>query len=106
MSRLVVGLLGCAGGTNNHGNSYLRNDDDVDENNENNYGDDHDNDIDENDDDDVDENGRTDNHGTSYSSLLLLAAQPFLPASLVQGREPKLFIMGEFSILKKTQNSF
>ena len=68
----------------------------INENNENKYGDDHDNDIDE-DDDDVDENGRTDNHGTSYSSLLLLAAQPFLPASLVQGREPKLFIMGEFS---------
>ena len=73
-------------------------DNDVDEND--------DDDVDENDDDDVDENGRTDNHGTSYSSLLLLAAQPFLPASLVQGREPKLFIMGEFSILKKTQNSF
>lgn len=102
--------MGCAGGTNNHGNSYLRNDYDEDENNENNYGDDedndHDNDIDEKDDDDVDENGRTDNHGTSYSSLLLLAAQPFLLASLVQGREPKLFIMGEFAILKKTQNSF
>ena len=89
--------MGCAGGLCNHGNSYLRNDDDEDENNENKYGDDHDNDIDEKDDDDVDENGRTDNHGTSYSSLLLLAAQPFLPASLVQGREPKLFIMGEFS---------
>ena len=64
---------------------------------------DHDNDGDKKDDE---ENGRTDNHGTSYSSLLLLAAQPFLPASLVQGREPKLFIMGEFLILKKTQNSF
>ena len=60
----------------------LSNDDDEDENNENNYGDDEDNDVDENDDDDgdenddddVDENGRTDNHGTSYSSLLLLAS--------------------------------
>ena len=98
--------MGCAGGTNNHGNSYLRNDGDEDEINENNYDDNHDNDGDENDEDDVEENGRTDNHGTSYSSLLLLAAQPFLPASLVQGREPKLFIMGEFSMLKKTQNSF
>ena len=43
---------------------------------------DNDGDGDKKDDDDVDENGRTDNHGTSYSSLLLLAAQPFLPASL------------------------
>ena len=35
--------MGCAGGTNNHGNSYLRNDDDEDENNEDNYGDEEDN---------------------------------------------------------------
>ena len=96
MSRLVVGL--CRWDEQSW-KFLFRNDYDEDENNENNYGDDEDNDhdVDENDDDDVDENGRTDNHGTSYSSLLLLAAQPFLPASLVQGREPKLFIMGEFS---------
>ena len=81
-------------------------DNDVDQNDEDDVEENDDDDVVENDDDDVDENGRTDNHGTSYSSLLLLAAQPFLPASLVQGREPKLFIMGEFSILKKTQNSF